>query len=352
VLAPWIEQLVTWFCGLGWTPGSYPSLTFYVYPALAIVLVSLVCGSVGSIVVGNRMAFFSDALAHCAFAGVALGVLLALTAGFEFKDMRHEDAQHFVTRVMVAFGVLIGLAIAFVREKTALSNDTVIGVFFAGAMGLGAMLLTAVARKGFFNLEGFLFGSPDTAEAVDIEYLVWMVVATALFLVFFYNDMVFASFSPTLASSRRVPARLCQYLFIALLGVIVNLSIRIVGVLLINAMLIVPAATAANVCGNMRRFYRWSVILAVCIGFFGYWLSLDLRIPDSSSPDPLRFGTSGVIVVLGVLLFFGSMVLKPVMRRRGAVNPVLQNMPAEPRITPSLPSPGSELREPPTMPST
>jgi zinc transport system permease protein len=343
VLAPWIENAVEGFC----RHAGESYWIFYAYPALAIALVSLVCGSVGSLVVGNRMAFFSDALAHCAFAGVALGVLMALTAGFQLSDMRQPAAQHFVTGVMVAFGVFMGVSIAFVREKTALSNDTVIGVFFAGAMGLGAMLLTTVSRKGYFNLESFLFGSPDTAGAQDIEYLVWLVLATSLFLGFFYNDMVFASFSPTLASSRRVPARLCQYLFIALLGIIVNLSIRVVGVLLINAMLIVPAATAANLCGNMRRFYRWSVALAVFIGLCGYWFSLMLRIPDPSHSEPLRFGTSGVIVVFGVLLFFGSMLLKPWLQRvRAENNPPLQNMPAEPRMTPSISSPGSEMREP------
>src|SRR5262245_11185171 len=188
MLSTWLDSAIERFCS--WHEyGRFLSLPWNVKGLIAIILVSIVCGAVGSLVVGNRMAFFSDALAHCAFAGVALGVLLALTGGFHFQDMRDKETaqhfQHFVTGVMVAFGVAMGVAIAFVREKTALSNDTVIGVFFAGAMGLGAMLLTAVSRKGYFNLESFLFGSPDTAGPQDIEYLVWLVVATALFLCFF-----------------------------------------------------------------------------------------------------------------------------------------------------------------------
>jgi zinc transport system permease protein len=313
---------------------------YYVYPGLAIVLVSLVCGAVGSLVVGNRMAFFSDALAHCAFAGVALGILLALAGGAQLSEIR--QSRYFITLVMVGFGVLIGLAIAFVREQTALSNDTVIGVFFAGAMGLGAMLLKAVSSRGYFNLENFLFGEPGTATAPEIDLLFWLAVVTACFLMFFYNHMVFASFSPSLARSRRVPARISQYLFITLLGMIVNLSIQIVGVLLINALLIVPAATAANLSRNMRQFYRRSILLAAGVGFFGYWGSLHLQIPDPPR-DPLKFGTSGVIVVLSVLLFFASML--PWRRWFGPdPNPPLHNSPVEPRI--------AGQGEPPIAPTT
>jgi len=310
MLAPYIQQFVEWFCGL-MTPGSYLSYTFFVYAALAIVLVSLVCGSVGSLVVGNRMSFFSDALAHCAFAGVALGILLALVGGAAMAEIR--ESRHFITLVMVGFGIVVGVLIAFVRENTALSNDTVIGVFFAGAVGLGAMLLKAVSTRGYFNLENFLFGDPVTATAQDIELLVGLVLLTGIFLSQLYNHMVFASFSQSLARSRRVPTRLSHYLFIVLLGIIVNLSIQIVGVLLINGLLIVPAATAANVSSNMRQFFRRSVAIALLVGAGGYWLSLVLRVPDPPR-DPLRFGIGGTILVLSVLGFALSMVLRPARR--------------------------------------
>src|SRR5262249_43525958 len=134
MLSEWLDRGIDAFTRL------FPPLTFFSLPwnvrgTLAVLLVSLVCGAVGSLVVGNRMAFFSDALAHCAFAGVALGFLLALGFG------AHDPAafSHWVTPVMVAFGVVVGLSIAYVRERTSLANDTVIGVFFAGAIGLGAV---------------------------------------------------------------------------------------------------------------------------------------------------------------------------------------------------------------------
>src|SRR3954452_22195925 len=97
---------------------------------IMIVLVGAICGSVGSLVVGNRMAFFSDALAHCSFAGVSLGVLIALaTTSFRNPAM----LEWLLLLIMVVFGVLVGVAIAFVRERTTLGSDAVIGVFFAGA---------------------------------------------------------------------------------------------------------------------------------------------------------------------------------------------------------------------------
>src|SRR5262245_60015329 len=98
MLAPYIEHFVEWLRGFA-SAGSYLSYSVYIYSLLAVVLVSLVCGSVGSLVVGNRMSFFSDALAHCAFAGVALGILTALAFGKPMAEIR--ESRHFLIAVMV-----------------------------------------------------------------------------------------------------------------------------------------------------------------------------------------------------------------------------------------------------------
>src|SRR5947207_15908430 len=95
---------------------------YIVMGTLAIILVSLICGSVGAMVIGNRMAFFADALAHCAFAGVGLGILTALLTG-----MNHEQIDWLLPLIMVSFGVLVGIGIAYVQERTKLASDTVIG---------------------------------------------------------------------------------------------------------------------------------------------------------------------------------------------------------------------------------
>src|SRR5947208_6456272 len=122
MLADWIQELAVW------VTAQVPDETMLsnlgmVYALFAVILVGLLCGGVGSLVVGNRMAFFSDALAHCCFAGVSLGFLLALFGGVRSQG----EYYHWIKFVMVAFGIGVGLAIAYVREKTVLASDTVIG---------------------------------------------------------------------------------------------------------------------------------------------------------------------------------------------------------------------------------
>src|SRR5215468_2578840 len=147
MLTHWLDRAIDGFTQL-FPPLTFFNLSWNVRGTLAVLLVGLVCGAVGSLVVGNRMAFFSDALAHCAFAGVALGFLFALAAGVR----EEKEFYDWILPIMVLFGVLIGVLIAYVRQQTSLANDTVIGVFFDGAMGFGAILLKVVARKRYFSI--------------------------------------------------------------------------------------------------------------------------------------------------------------------------------------------------------
>ena len=312
-----LDGWITWFCDL-WPAFTFFSMDFNVRSSAAIILVALVCGAVGSMMVANRMAFFSDALAHCAFAGVALGLLIAVLSKIVVKDF-----MEWIFLIMVIFGIAIGLGIAWVREKTSLASDTVIGVFFAGAMGFGAMLMSATGGRGF-SLEDFLFGAPQSALATHLLFLFSLLVITGLFLYWNYNSLVFTSFNVSLARSRGVSVRLCNYLFIALLGLIINVCLQIVGALLINGLLIVPAATAANFSRNMRQLFWWSVGLCQLVGLGGILLSWEISIPDPAQATPIKFGVSGTIVVLSVLLFFLSMIVGPRFRNR------LRSAPHEP----------------------
>jgi len=313
MLSAWLDRAIRAFNDL-FPPYTFFNIDFQVRGTLAVLLVGLACGAVGSLVVGNRMAFFSDALAHCAFAGVALGLLVALIAGVHNQD----EFYDWILPIMVAFGVLVGLLIAFVRQKTNLANDTVIGVFFAGAVGFGAILLKLVARKRYFPLENFLFGDPITVSSADIIRLFFLVVATGAVLAWMYNDFVLASFNPSLALSRKVRVRLCNFIFIVLLALIVNLSLHTVGALLINAMLVVPAATAANLCRNMRQLFWCTVGLCLFVGIAGQWLSWTITLADARANQggSLNLGGGGIMVVLSVLLFFLSMIVGPWLRRR------------------------------------
>jgi zinc transport system permease protein len=297
----WLDNSIFW---LATTLGTE---SFVLKGVLAVVLVCAMCGLLGSMVVGNRMAFFSDAMSHCAFAGISLGLILAVSANVSPES---DEFDALSPLVMAAFGALVGLAISFVREYSGLASDTVIGVFFAGAIGFGAMVITAVDRRQF-DPEKFLFGGPIMVRDLDLVYLFLLTVLTAAVLVFKYNRFVLVSLNPSLARSRGISVALSNSLFIVLLALIVNFSIRAVGVLLINAMLIVPAATASNLATNMRGLFRYTLGLSVGCGLVGLYLSLTIRVGDTAR----QFGASGAIICLGVLLFAVSLVV-PAVRTR------------------------------------
>jgi zinc transport system permease protein len=292
--APFLERVAQgWF---GW-PG------YQLGALLAVLLVSGLCGMVGALVVGNRMAFFSDAMAHCAFAGISLGLLIAFATGF---GPASAELQWLLPLIMAAFGALVGAGIVFVQERTGLANDTVIGVFFAGAIGFGAMILYGFRDRRTFDPERFLFGGPILVQAHDLLILAVLFVLTALLFLWKYNQFVLASVNPSLARSRRVPVALNSYLFVLLLALIVNFSISAVGVLLINGLLIVPAATASNVSLNMRQMFRRTLAISLVTGLAGLVVSWSVVLPVGGG-QAKEFGTSGTITCISVSLFAASM---------------------------------------------
>jgi zinc transport system permease protein len=304
-MTTWLETLIRRFAEL-WPRNTFLAESVNVQGLLAVILVGLICGSIGSMVVGNRMAFFSDALAHCAFAGVALGILFGLVTGASA-----ETVVDWLPAIMVGFGVLVGLGIALVRDFTHQASDTVIGVFFAGAIGAGAVVLQIGTARRYFPPEDFLFGNLVTVGVSDLLWLVLLLLACIGWLMFMYNQLVLTSVNASLARSRGVKVRVANYVFIILLAVLVNVCLKVVGVLLVNALLIVPAATAANLCRNMRQLFRWSILLCVIAGIGGqaiYW--------EIYAHSHVSIGESGAIVVLSVVLFFLSMFVRPMIHAR------------------------------------
>jgi zinc transport system permease protein len=289
--------------------GTFLAFGFNLRALLALLLVGLTCGAVGSLVVGGRMAFFSDALAHCSFAGVSLAFLLFLVFAGSADYERFWD---WATPVMVGFGALVGFGIAVVRQQTDLSSDTVIGVFFAGAIGLFAFLRKLIARQAV-SLEDVLFGDPLLVNSGEVLQLAGLAVVTAVALYFLYNHLLLTGFNPSLALSRRVPSRLANYLFVVLLAVIINLCLRYVGALLINALLVVPAATASLLARNMRQLFWLTVALCVGCCLFGYWLSWEA---EYATRWRAPFGPSGSIILLSVALFTLALAAHRLRRQR------------------------------------
>ena len=307
-----LRQAIDWFCS------HFPARSFFYYPfnvlaLLALILVAINCGMVGSLVIGSRMAFFSDALAHCAFAGVSIGFVIFEV--FLSATRSPDEFWQWVTPIMVAFGVLVGFGIAFVRQCTNLASDTVIAVFFASAIGLAALLRKLISSRRVFNLEDFLFGDPLTATAEHIIMLAGLTLVTVLVLYFIYNPLLLTGFSNSLALSRRVRVQTVHYVFVILLALIVNLCLRSVGVLLINALMVVPAATAINVTRNLRQLFWLTIGLTLVISLGGLAISWEF------STRRREFGVSGTIILLGVILFALSVSFGPLLRRWLAPRP-------------------------------
>jgi zinc transport system permease protein len=295
-------------------PREFWGLSANINALLALILVGLSCGMVGSLVVGARMAFFSDALAHCAFASVSVGFLI-----FDIFLRATRPAEEFwlwVTPIMVAFGVVVACGIAYVRQNTRLTSDTVIGVFFAGAIGLAALLRKLFNSRALFNLEEFLFGDPLLATAGDLIVLCILLLITTVVLWRIYNPLLLTGFNSSLALSRRVPVHTIHYLFVILLAVIVNVCLRAVGALLINALIVVPAAIAINLSRNLRQLFWFTILLSVSISVGGHVLSWELNCRATKRHDP-QFAISGTIILLGVFLFILSLLVGPYLRRRG-----------------------------------
>ena len=309
----WLKTAIEALAAALSSPGAkvYP---LEIRAVLAVLLVSLTCGIVGSLVIGNRMAFFSDAMAHTAFAGVSLALLGIILATGATTGREVEPYLWVIPLAMCAVGAVCGILIAFVREKTNLANDTVIGVFFAAALGLAALLLRPLRKIVTFDLEGYLFGDLTSITEKDLLILMLLAVATVFLVGGRYNSFVFGSFNPSLARSRGIAVRLNNYLFIVLLAMVVNLSIRAVGILLINALLIVPAAAAANVSGNLRRMFWFTCAGSVAAGLLGYNLSTRMGISLNGS-EPLPVGPAGAIVLVIVAWFAASLALKAVRQK-------------------------------------
>lgn len=296
-------------------PGAFFSFDFNIRATLALILVSLNCGMVGSVVVGSRMAFFTDALAHSAVAGICFGFLIF--TGLVEHVFPRSDFWEWVTPVMVCFGVLVGFGIAAVRERTGLTTDTVIGIFFAGAIGLAGALRILIKSRKLFILEDFLFGDPLGVQRVDLLYLALLTLLSIPILLWIHNDLLLASFNTSLALSRRIPVQRVNYLFVVLLALIVNVCLRSVGALLINALMVVPAATASLLCRNLRQMFWVTISITFLTSLGGLAINWEF-----TARTGVEVGIPGTIILLNVVLFVASMELGRWGRGSQTVRPI------------------------------
>jgi zinc transport system permease protein len=240
-------------------------------------------------VVGNRMAFFSDVIGHSALTGIAIGVVLG------FTDVRP---------VMIIFALALSLAINIILEKTKASSDTVIGVFSAATVALGVALLS---RGGSFNKYSvFLIGDILSVTRSEILYLLLLLVTVAVFWIFFGSYLALISVEPSLAYGRFLTPFMVRTMFSFLVALVVILSIRWVGLLIINSLFILPAASARILSGSLQGYYFRSMFISLVSGVCGLITSFYTG-----------SACGATIVLVSSLIYISVIVTKKVLNYNG-----------------------------------
>ena len=242
-----------------------PGRMFFMKNALlAVLVISPLFGLLSTMVVESRMSFFSDALGHSAFTGIAIGTLL----GSAVSLFSGADPLWFA----VAFAVAFALLFTFVRRRTSLASDTVIGVFSSTAVALGIFIATFDGGS-FTKFNALLIGDILSVEPAKIGLLALILLALALLWLLSFNQLMLSSVHPALADSRGVKVFWQEALFSAAIAVVVTVSMTWVGLLVINSLLVLPGAAARNVARNMRQYHLVSILAAVAAGVAGLMTS-------------------------------------------------------------------------------
>jgi zinc transport system permease protein len=256
---------------------AQPGMMFFMKNALlAVLVITPLFGILSTMVVHSRMSFFSDALGHSAFTGMAIGALW----GF------HEP-----TWAAVLFAMLFALLFNLVKRRSALASDTVIGVFSSTAVALGIFLSTLGGRS-FTRFNNLLIGDILSVEPAKIGVLALILLAVVLLWLVSFNQLMLSAVHPALADSRGVRVFWQETVFSMAIAVVVTLSMTWVGLLVINSLLVLPAAAARNVARNMRQYHLFSLLGAVLAGVAGLMTSYYLG------------GSAGAAVTLYLAVWF------------------------------------------------
>ena len=270
-------QLVDFLLPFEWTRHMFMKNAL-----LGVLLVTPILGLLGTMIVNNKMAFFSDALGHSALTGIAIGVIMGINQPIWS---------------MLFFSIVLSIAILIVKNANTASTDTIIGVFSSAAVALGIVILSM--RGGFAKYSFYLIGDLLSISPNDLLMLAiaFIIIIILWFLVF--NKFLLVSINQSLARSRGVNVQRYDYLFTVIIAVVVTISIQWVGILIISSILVLPAAASRNIAQSMRQYHAWSVSIAVISGLSGLILSYFLGT-----------ATGATIVVITAFFFAVTFVLK------------------------------------------
>lgn len=249
---------------------------------LAILLVAPTFGLLSTMVVNNKMAFFSEAIGHSTLTGIAIGVILGIGNPLW---------------AMVLFSIALAIVISYVNKNSTSSTDTIIGVFSSASVAIGTVILSR--GGGFAKYSTFLIGDLLSITPEEIIILLVVFMSVLLFWIALFNPLVIISMNRSLANSRRIPVFKIEMLFTIVIAVIVTISIQWVGLLIINSFLILPAATGRNLAQNIKQYHQISIVTAVFSGIVGLIVSYYLG-----------SATGATIVVIMSICYLITLIMK------------------------------------------
>ena len=224
---------------------------------LALILMAPLFGLMSTMIVTGRMSFFSDALGHSAFTGIAIGAICGLSAP---------------TWAAVLFSGCFALIFSYVRSRSNQAADTLIGVFSSTAVALGIFVAT-LGGGSFTKYNKYLIGDILSVTPGEIGMLALVLLAVLVFWCLYANRLTLTAIHPQLASSRGVSVGRAQTLFTIGIAVVVTLSISCVGLLILNSLMVLPGASARNISRNLRQYHGFSVTFALIAGIGGLTVS-------------------------------------------------------------------------------
>ncbi|MFA4986357.1 MAG: metal ABC transporter permease [Candidatus Brocadiia bacterium] len=263
-------------------PFSWISPAFMKTPFLMMLILCPTAAAVGTVAVNARMSFFTEALSHSAFTGVALGIMMGLHP----------------TLIMFAFGCAVALAITFLRRNATVSMDTAVGVMLSLSVALGVVVITATK---FRNADRFLFGDVLLTEKSDLGMALLLAVIVFGFLALTYNRLLMIGLDARLARAWGVNTFIYEYLFSLLVAVVVMMSVASAGVLLVTALIIVPAAAGRSLARGAGSMFWCSVAVSLVAGVGGFIASFYLN-----------SATGGTIVLAAGAIFGISVIYRAI----------------------------------------
>lgn len=257
-------------------PFQWVQYDFMKNALIAVLLVTPLFGILGTMVVNNKMAFFADSLGHGAFTGIAIGILVGGISP---------------TWGATIFSIFFAIAITLIKNKGNSSTDTIIGVFSSIAIALGLVLMSLGGNMNKFS--SYLVGDLLSISPKEILMLVVLFVVILLIWSFIFNKLLLVSINSSLAKSRGTNNLLIELLFTITIAVVVTITVNWIGLLIINSLLVLPAAAARNVSKNIRQYHLISILISISSGIIGLVLSYYLNTV-----------TGATIVLISAVMFF------------------------------------------------